>query len=173
MAKKGDHFNGVRTVDDIRRRCRVTEECWHWLKATTKKGVPKLWFSPLDRETTIGPVLYFMRHGKAPQKGRIYSTFCGSLDCANPDHYRLETLSSACKRHKRKNPLVHRQRGTLARRARSTKMNEEKAAEIRASSESLESLAKAYGISYGHAWRIKTGKHWMPLQPASPFAGLL
>jgi len=42
-------------------------------------------------------------------------------------------------------------------------LHEDQVRAIRASSESAYKLAKLYGISHTHAWRIKTGRSWKHL----------
>lgn len=52
---------------------------------------------------------------------------------------------------------------TRGAKNRSAKLHEDQVRAIRASPESAYRLAKLYGITHTHAWRIKTGKVWKHL----------
>lgn len=94
--KAGQHLGAVRTLDDLRGRCVIDEECgcWHFRTARGR---------PVRRDRTakvfvhlVGQVVVtraaWVLSGRPvpPTKWLVYRT-CSSYDCANPEHMRAGT----------------------------------------------------------------------------------
>lgn len=153
--------DGIRTVDDLRRRCRVDEDCWHWHGAVDKKGTPKTWFPPFLITSTIGPVIAYLRTGIRPKKA-VWLRSCSSPDCVNPEHWSKASHSIATRRHPRRNPVLHTINVAMGRRA-SSKLSEADVAGIRDSTDLADDCAARHGISRSSVYRIRRGQSWKPL----------
>ena len=73
----------------------------------------------------------------------VLDHLCGVRRCCNPEH--LEPVSSA----------------TNSRRKKTAKLTWEKVEEIRDSDESLDVLAKRFGITRTHVKGVREGRSWM------------
>lgn len=90
---------GIKTLEDMRQRCRIDEEtgCWNWAMAvsrSTKRNVPvspRVWMP--DRSTPGGGALMtagraaWLLAGKWCTAGRVvYRAVCHNELCINPEH---------------------------------------------------------------------------------------
>lgn len=97
------HMGGVRTLSDLRDRCRIDSEtgCWLWTMAvcTARGGVipmahiPAGVFKPVPNGGTIpAPRLAWLMSGRALQPGQVvWRQVCSSGLCIRPEHCRAGT----------------------------------------------------------------------------------
>lgn len=94
--KKGAYLGGIRTVEDIRIRCRIDEcGCWIWGLAR-RRGTPIATILDGDRHRSIlARTAAMIVAGKAPRSGNLVAfakVDCQNpIDCVNPDHIRFGT----------------------------------------------------------------------------------
>lgn len=161
-------MSGVRTLADLRDRCWVDVDtgCWHWRGARDGNGNPSLRSAVLRVSTSLGGIVCLLRTGERVRAGHAWVAQCAHKHCANPAH-REEMSRGDMVRLRLAGPIPPLQRARISatKRARSTKMTPERAAEIRASGETAPALAKRHGISVSMAWEIRTGRAWAPTNP--------
>ena len=150
---------GIRTIEDLKGRCRIDEltGCWEWGGGRDAHKRACLWLPELGRQGSLGMAACLLRTGKAPTKGVNWFVACRTKDCANPMHRKPGSRSEQMRAANiTRNPL---ERGKIARgRRANSKLSDEMAAAIRASSDSLRILSKRYGVSISHCSNIKRGK---------------
>lgn len=160
----GTDLGGIRTIEDIRKRCHIEpgDDCWHWKGAfESRKNLPKLWFPLFGATTTPGPVIAYLKTGKRPKRAR-WVPVCSSEDCLNPDHWKASTHSEVCRRRPRKNAVMGDYRATVARRARA-KLDDAAVADIRTREQKGQHYADKYGVGITTVYRIWSGEMWKPL----------
>lgn len=117
--------------------------------------------------TTIDGRVWKVRHlvwamqrdGKPKRSYAPMPTVCADERCVHPDHLTLIKRNS----HQvgTKLPLLQRMHIAQAKRATSAKLDEERARNIRTSTETLQALAQSNGIALSLVQRIKTGQSWL------------
>lgn len=167
--------DGIRTLEDLKGRCIVSDEtgCWLWQGATGEKRA-RLWFPPLQRTATLGVAIGFLRTGRESKPGVVWYVACDTADCANPEHRRRGDRRAQMLAAKIKRTTVqrmHMARGKQAVGKLARFGGQVAADDIRTSTEPLRVVAERYGISITTAWHIRRGEIWRPVA-ASPFAGL-
>lgn len=169
---KGAFLGGIRTIDDIKQRCRIDEEtgCWHYGKATRSHHAPGVRLAALGHEmVSLGVAIGFLRTGARPAKGVHWHVTCSTKQCANPDHRKPGTKKSQMRHAAYKPDPLTLARIASAKRARSH-LTEDDVASIRASSDTLMVLAARYGVSASHISRIRLGQSWR--KTAAPAASV-
>lgn len=157
-ARTGQDLGGIRTVDDVKRRCRVLEsECWHWTGARCSHNKAQAWFPALQKTTTVRVGLYWILYNKAPPEGRRYVPLCGDDGCVNPEHHSLKSISELTTAGSRRNPIIHATK-IAAGRQRLDILTDEGAAEIRLSEEPARDLAQRFGVALSTVYRIRNGE---------------
>lgn len=165
-------MSGIRTIEDLRQRCRVDEDtgCWQYGKATRSHHAPGVRLAALDQEmVSIGTAIAVLTTGKRPKKGVFWHITCATNHCANPDHRRAGTRRSQMLQAAYKPSPLTLARMTVKRRAKS-RLTEADVAAIRASRETLTVLAERFRVSASHISRIRLGQAWRPT--ASPAASV-
>lgn len=173
----GTYLGGIRTITDLRDRCRVDEHtgCWHW-GLVVSQGSPRVHFVAPDtgkRITTRGRrAALYLKRGRDLRDGMraIPAAGCKSDDCCNPAHARAASTADVGRYMKQSGKSKTMRKKIAARQvARTTraKLDPEKAREIRASSETTTALAKRYNVSQYAAWAAKTGKTWREHMPGA------
>lgn len=160
-------MSGVRTIDDLRDRCRVDEAsgCWHWAGAVNGDGQPSLWLPVARKRMTLGRAIGWLKTGAEPAAGAVWFCTCSTKHCANPKHRRKGTKSDAMlAAGLTKSPLT-RARMAEARRKRG-KLTPEAVEDIRTSVDPLRVAAERHGVSKSMAWRIRIGHRWQHVAEA-------
>jgi hypothetical protein len=94
-------MTGIRTLQDIRDRCRIDEEtgCWIWAMATSwsqkancsRKKLPVCYYGPKGRNMSVIRLVVELRSGRpVPSSYRVWRT-CGDEKCCNPAHLKSGT----------------------------------------------------------------------------------
>ena len=153
-------MTGIRTLDDIKDRCRIEDECWIWKGATIAGRIPTLWSPELQRTMSGGRGLFVAQYGVEPDKKLVYYNTCGNVMCMNPAHRKLGTRKQMAKLHTKKAAAVTVVKQTLKRRARSS-MTWERVEAIRAEKTTQEAALK-HGVTAQHASKIRRYHIWRP-----------
>ena len=173
---EGTYLGGIRTVEDLRQRCRIDPDtgCWHWGLAIVQ-GYPKVHFvTPEGKRVSMRGrrAALYLRRGRDLPKGKMAfpADQCRAVDCVNPAHARFGDRlvhGEYLKRTgKAKSPRKTAANKAIAR-AKRAKITSEQAAEIRHSEESTYALARKYGIAQSAIWSIKKGRSWLDTLPTA------
>lgn len=168
--KAGAYLGGIRTVEDLRCRCRVDEEtgCWHWSLAIVC-GAPSVHWVDAEgvRRKARGRRASLLIAGKTIRKGHVAfaRAICTSHDCVNPDHSKSGTRDEEGKAITasgiwKNSPTKIAAAKAVAKRKR--KLTDAAAAEIRASTLTDAALSKEHGLSRYAVWAIRAGLSYKP-----------
>lgn len=169
MSRRGN--NVPPTMDHILARCVEDGECLIWQGATNKSGTPQMRnLGVMDGVRRVVARL----HGRTIVAGRIAIADCGHQLCVANAHVKLlrwDEFSVIAGKKSAANPAAKAAR-TAARRARpDVVLSLEKAAEIRASTETNAQLQKKYKCAPETIRAVRIGKHWVDtVQVASVFS---
>lgn len=163
---------GIRTVTDIRDRCRIEEGsgCWLWSLSLTRDGQPKCCAVLPDGrhyQSTAGRICWMLsREQNVPRRKVIYRQDGCPKSCCNPEHLRVSTKAQAGAAITRSGRLRGDPRRSLInlrnRCQSSVKLDHEKAATIRASDEPTAVLAAEYGVTTHTIREVRHGNRWVP-----------
>jgi hypothetical protein len=158
----------IETVDSLKKNTIEDGDCWEW-QGYSANGTPSV--SHNGKMISVRRLFTELLGGQL--KEGYYVAKCGNKVCVNPAH----TTYNDPKQHMRKankNSLkspTRRLKIQLYKRATMGKLTQEKADEIRSSSETSRVLAARYGVDKSIICRIKNGQAWVNL--SNPFAGLI
>ena len=168
---KGTYLGGIRTVADLRERCRIDETtgCWHWGLAVVH-GKPKVHFTAPDtgvRTSMHGQrAAVYLRDRVAPAKGILVwrKDSCHSRDCVNPAHAVMGTPAEHGA-YVRRTGMMRGLPQTIAAnrriaRTKLAKLTAEQAQDIRCSDEPNAALSERYGVAQSAVSSIKRGEAW-------------
>ena len=179
--KPGTDLGGIRTLEDLRIRCYVSEEtgCWHCRMAMCD-GAPRLHLVRLDGKhvTMRGRrAALYLRDGEMLPAGHIAfaRASCHANDCVNPDHTRSGSKkqwgAEIARRGKWKGlpaKVAANERTNRRRRA----LTDEQAERVRKCELPATVLAEEFGVSASLVRGVRTGARYMrrSAPPASVFA---
>lgn len=148
---------------DIKERlmesCQITiSGCWEWKKSLASSGYGQIRWNGIN--TRANRASYIAFKGEIPT-GMVVRHTCDNKLCINPDHLLIGTSQQ------NSTDMVERGRQAKGTKNGRCKLSEEQVDEILKSNMSLSSIAKAYGISKGHAHRIKNGAAWNSISKVS------
>ncbi|MEI9569483.1 HNH endonuclease signature motif containing protein [Atlantibacter hermannii] len=126
-------------------------ECWVWNKSVASSGYGQIRLN--YKNLRANRASYMVFKGEIPD-GMVVRHTCDNKLCINPDHLIL----GSCKDNSQ--DMVERNRQAKGTRNGRCKLSETKVQEIKDSTLSCGQLAKKFGISRGHAHRIKSGLAW-------------
>lgn len=176
--KSGKQHGGIRTLADLKSRCRIDEdsECWLWTGAVQQRSAsfaePRVWLADKEVTTTLGRAAWGLAGKDEPVPGKyIWRRYCSSL-CGNPDHLMVGTRKQwgawlVERGHWRGRPersLINRR---VTREFGIVVLNEESAQWIRESQQPNVEIAHALGCSTTTVSRVKLGITWRVGVPGS------
>jgi hypothetical protein len=166
----GLRTDGIRTVADLRDRCRVDDltGCWRYVGAHAD-GHPSIYLPALRKRTTAGVAICVLLTGSAPAKGVYWHVTCETTGCCNPAHRQAGDRRSQMLAAKIVRDPSERARITAGRR-KVAKLTAEQAAAIRTDDRVLREIAAEHGITISSASRIKRGELWRDPAASSVFA---
>lgn len=166
---EGRYLGGIRDLRGLQDRCYVDPDtgCWRWRMCFAQGAACAHVVSPVDgkRHTLRGPrAAWILKHKSNPPKGYTVWAACWQRDCCNPNHMRCTTQvergRAIAEAGKLKGLPGRVAINTRICREKLAKLDPEKVREIRGSSGTLKEIARRYGISVGHASKIRRGKAW-------------
>ncbi len=161
------------TLESLQARTVEEGDCWLW-RGYIQNGTPQV-MRYGEGKKGMYSVRRFLRELQTgrPQPSGHYGNVCGNPLCVAPDHILYKNV----KNHMRDMALnrIHGPVDRLKKRQVRidkglTKLDMEKAQEIRVSSETSAELAQKYGVNQSLIKRIRAGRAWRVL--SGPFAGL-
>ena len=175
MAMKHGTRYGIRSLDDLRDRCRVDADtgCWNWSMAISENA-PRVWAWNPDTgrcQAMRGTTAAWRIAGKPiPPKCIVYRT-CSSIPCCNPEHMRCGTKVEAgaffaASGRLKGDPVARANRGRVGREHRG-KLTRSDRAMIDESSETNVALAAVIGVAHTTVSAYRRGKTWRPLLPTA------
>lgn len=182
---KGMHCGGVRTLEGLRRRCRVDDDtgCWHWMGAAQTKTAsmggkvqePRIFNAELGNTTTISRTAWMLSGKPVPKAERwnVWRT-CRNALCGNPAHMRAGTKaqwgewvrSEGYMRGRPERTIIN---SRIAQQTGRARFSPEQAALIKDSNETGRALAAKLGASESAVSRCKRGETYKPLPCSSVF----
>lgn len=163
--KKGDYLGGIRTLDDLRKRCRIDEEtgCWVWGLSSTQ-GSATVHFVVEGKTCKMrGPrAAATIARGKLiAARYKCWST-CGCELCVNPAHVATGTRAAhgAYMVKSGRSRTLAKQLSARSAAKKRRKLTQEQANEILHSPEPIEAIAKRMNVSRYAVWCIRQGKSW-------------
>lgn len=161
--------DGIRTVEDLRGRCRIDDEtgCWLWAGAK-RASAPSVWIP--GHGACAMPKAIALLTGKTLERKRVMVPTCGRVDCANPAHRKEGSYSELWKLLRPSLTPKHRAKITAATRLALGKITPEIAEQIRAAEGSNAAVGARFGIHETQTSRIRRGDAWAALPGSSVFA---
>lgn len=158
--KRTTRHDGIRTIEDLKRRCVVDPDtdCWVWQGATHNRS-SRIWLpgiGPVSMNTAL-PVLMT---GERPPKGAIYVPTCGNTNCGNWAHRRLGSRRELMRMLRPVLPESHRQNLAAAKRASIGRYSVAAHVDIMTSTEPARVLGARWGFGIAHVCRVRTGQAW-------------
>lgn len=169
-------LSGIRTVEDLRIRCRIDDEtgCWLWGGAS-QDGAGMTWLPSLNTVRVISFAALYLTD-RTPKPGHVSYMKCRNKMCCNPEHATSGTRKEASMHlavvgHFKNNPKRMAALLAIAKKARA--LTDEQAQEIRVSAELGYQIAQRMGVSKSVVSRIRRGEVYRErpmLQGASVFS---
>ena len=173
--KHGADLGGIRTLEDLRIRCRINEDtdCWLWSMSTCD-GNPRVHvvIGGASVKMTGKAAAYFLANGTRPIAGRHTYSVCHNKLCVNPEHIQIGTRIEHGAFIRRSGVWRNQPNRIAANRAtvrsrEATKLTVDIASDIRRSELTNAALAKLYGVPASHIGAIKRGESWKPAAVAN------
>lgn len=160
----GIRCDGVKSVADLKDRCRVDDltGCWHWAGGLNGSGRPSLWLPVLRRRVPLGLAICVLTTGTTPEVGVVWHCTCETKNCANPRHRTAGNRSSQMLAARIRRSAATRAKIAAGKRAVSP-WDESVIADVRSSSEPLHAVAERHGMSIEHASNIRRGESRLEL----------
>lgn len=172
-------FQGVRTLEQLKLRCRVQEDtgCWVWALAyTSSRGgdVPVVYMPKYGKTMSAMRAAVLLSRGVEPSAiaGRRAWARCQTPGCVNPAHLscgtHLQFNQFIVTTGRRKDLPQRRIANAKIMRARS-ELTEADVQAIRAAQGTLDQIAAQFGnrVSRTQIHRIRQGKSWQPMVPGA------
>ncbi len=139
---------------------RGPNDCWPWLGYATNNGYGRMKVDGVLKYATH--ILFYLKHGHYPPKGRISCHHCDNPPCNNPRHLYLGTNRSNMRDKK------ERRRGNYGKgeRARNVKLTSFQVHMIRfllRSGETQTSIGWKFGVSQSIVSKIGMRQRWAHL----------
>lgn len=165
--KEGTYLGGIRTIADLRDRCRITAcGCWEWAYSCSSNGRPSVSMLIDGKRTNMNGrrAALTLATGKVPQRQYLaIPKDCDNRLCVNPDHARL-ARTGELRRDMAKNATAA-MRAAWTKNGRNqghrlAKLTPEQVKAIKNSDKSAKELAQEYGMSVSNMHRIRSGRSW-------------
>ena len=139
---------------------RGPDDCWGWLVSKCQGGYGRMRVNGESRQATH--ILFYLRHGSWPPKGRTCNHHCDNPGCLNPRHLYLGTRKSNARdrvQHGRCWEKVN-----MGERNGRARLTDDDARRIRRlilqGDLTQKEIAHRFGVANVQISRIKTGKRW-------------
>lgn len=157
---------GIKSLEDVRQRCRVNEAgCWIWAQAVSCGSARA---TVGGRNRTLPGVLYELKHKKPVPAGMRYHAYCGESLCML--HRKLVPISVAVAAAPPADPLAKRLKIVAKKRMTATIPQAAVDALRAAGKGNVHRVAAEHGVNLGSARAIAAGHSRAPIGGSSVFA---
>lgn len=183
--RKGMDCGGVRTLEGLRRRCRIDDDtgCWHWMGAIQTKPAsmggkvqePRIFMAALGCTTTICRAAWALSGKPVPKADRwtVWRT-CRNPLCGNPAHMRAGSKaewgewvrSQGYMRGRPERTIIN---SRIAQETGRAKLTQEQAKLIKTSEKTGREMAALLGVSESLVSRCRRGETYKPAPVSSVF----
>lgn len=133
-------------------------ECWPWVaKAVASYGYGRM-TAGRGRYLRAHQIAWALENGPIPE-GSVVRHSCDNPWCCNPAHLSIGSIADNCSDATTRNRASAPPRMPGAKHPRA-KLTEASVQEIRSSAETLDALARRFGVSVKSVWRIRKGLQW-------------
>lgn len=168
MGVFGAEQGGVRTIEDVRDRSVIDAETGCWVvRGRRDKGSMILWMPAARQVLTLTAAMAWLITGEKAKPGTMWVAMCGNSCCGNPEHRQLGDRSLLMRIKRPTLDPAHRAKIQQAQLKRSKAYAPEVRAEIMASNETGEELAKRLGIDRSVVSKVRRGQTWTAAAPGS------
>jgi len=131
-------------------------DCWLWTAGKSKGGYGLIWDAELDAMVYAHRVAFELAAGRAPRPGLCVCHHCDVPACVNDGHFFEGTDLD------NKMDMLAKGRRVYARgkHLSNSKLTESDVRAIRASTDSIRSLARRLGVSQTTIWHARTRVLW-------------
>lgn len=160
---KGSHLRSIRSLDDLKDRCRIDDEtgCWVWCGGKSM-GAPRvhLVIDGVYRVVRGRSAAVALDCGKYLGHGLLAIAKCSNGDCVNPKHCRVGDRKEWGRAHKEAGTMKTpaKQAAAWAAGACRRVLTDEDVAAIRVSDDPSTELASRYGVSVRHINNVRCGR---------------
>jgi len=178
----GAYLGGIRTIEDVRKRCRIDDEtgCWLW-SLYVVNGRPQCCYTLPDgtrRKQSARRCVAELKAGRVlpPTVFAFAAAHCNEPTCANPAHTRTGNRTQANRATAKSARFLagaarRSMKATICNRLVRAKITMEIAREIRGRTEPAHVLEREYPIKRSAISNIRAGKSWREtVSGASVFA---
>jgi hypothetical protein len=178
--ERGAYLGGIRTVADLRARCRVDDDtgCWHWSMGFSQ-GSPRIHLALDGRNTAMRGrrAALLLARGKDVRPGLVVFARlqCRSADCVNPAHCRAGTRQQhgEWQRLSGTGRTPAKQVGAVKGwTVRPRRFTPEQVHRIRNGSESVAALAREFGVAMNSIHQVRTFKTYRTVRAEVPGASV-
>lgn len=165
---KGHYMGGIRSLSDLKDRCRVCDEtgCWLWAQCMTN-GAPKVWLTDKQGTTSMRgrrAAISLLNGERLPSNLTTFpAACCKSSECVNPEHVRVGDRKKAGAALAKSGRLKGVPTKTIAAKktaAKLRKLTDEAVADIRSSGDSLAVLSARHGVAQNTIWVCRIGRSY-------------
>lgn len=160
--------DGIKTIADLKLRCRIDDEtgCWLWAGAV-KATSARVWLPGIG-PTSMTAALQVLQHGTRPTSDRmLVPVVCRNPSCGNLAHRRWGTRGELFEIIRPTLPAGHRARVAAGKRRASGLYSPEVRRDIVTSNEPVAVLADRHGMKVSMVYRIRKGERWADGVPGS------
>lgn len=172
--RAGVYQGGIRTLEDLRLRCRMAAGgCWEWAGCLSK-GRPNATvnFTGKHENMNARRAAWILSGGKLPEGYVVWQKVgCNNELCVNPGHCKAgpNTLFRQEIQARRQGCAARPAlvKNGLSQRYRLAKLDAAKVAEIRASNDSSHDLSKRFGVSINAINDVRSMRTWRDVSGAA------
>lgn len=146
-------------MDTVRSRCTEDDRCLIWNQGVNSGGYPMTSINGKPG-ANVRKFIFTELLGRTVPAGKRVTSRCGNRRCCSEHCLMAQPIGTIIKRGYEKRCLTGAGLKLLQERCPFSKLDREKAREIRASTEPTKVLAARYGISAASTSAIKRGEAW-------------
>lgn len=136
---------------------RGPDDCWEWTAGRIPGGYGALWDNAIGRVRHTHRFAWELANGRAVPEGMVICHHCDNPPCCNPAHLFVGTQADNHADRGAKRRHSHGSRHYAAKLTEASVRELRRRAEV---GESVNALAREFGITQGTAWKVFHRKTW-------------